>query len=294
MNGKITLEQLVNIAGKIKKGVETEYKVPDEIDGLRNGQFTYLICKIIANYKPPLEIRSVRTAPKPSGTPINQNIYKSKYIELAHNLVKFVDKYGELPNHLNFEGKQITKQMYQYMFAKVLDYYYWNKTLPRYVYVNSASLIKPEPKPEPKSYAEEIYDYFCQVFNCKPTCFDDCLEEVSGNGYGYYYDDQYSNKQSIDRMKNHKGVNCVDSAHVFYNLAIYFIAKGKYKKVQCIHVMCRGGDGHVRLRIQLPNGDYFYRDPASVLDGNGIESNWCMNGDVVSYDPYWFMTNVNR
>ena len=66
-------------------------------------------------------------------------------------------------------------------------------------------------------------------------------------------------------MKNRKGVNCTDSCHVFYNLGLEFVKQGKYKKVECLHVKCKSGDGHVRLRFTLPNGEKFYRDPASTL-----------------------------
>ena len=61
------------------------------------------------------------------------------------------------------------------------------------------------------------------------------------------------------------------------------------------HVLCSGGDGHVRLRITLNDGDYIYRDPACTLSDNGeTYCNWCMNGELLAIDPDWFLENLNR
>ena len=290
----ISRDKIYEIAKKVKEYVEKNYEIPSEVDGVRHGEYTYLLCQATYKGNSAFNRKGVGMAYKPVGDTLNRKIYKSDYVRGAKKIVEYVDVNGKLPNTLVLGDAKIDEHLYEYMYAKIVNYQKEHNQLPAYVEVNSSALIKPEPPKPSKTYAEKVYDWFCDTFNCKPTCFDDCLEYIDGKGYGYYYDDQYSNQESIRRMKKGLGVNCTDACHVYYNLAVYFIQKGKYKKVQCIHVMCRGGDGHVRLRIQLNNGDYFYRDPASVLDGNGVESNWCMNGTVVAYDPSWFMANLYR
>ena len=146
---------------------------------------------------------------------------------------------------------------------------------------------EPEPEPEPKTYSQEILEYFESKFGGM-TCIDDCLEAIQGNGYGYYYDDQYSNYTSINRMYNGQGVNCTDSCHVFWHLG-----KALGYDVRCIHIGCRGGDGHVRLQFNRGDG-WFDRDPAAVLDGNSVSSIWCGNGEYWATNPSWFMENLNR
>lgn len=148
----------------------------------------------------------------------------------------------------------------------------------------------PEPVPEPtpeKSYSQEILEYFESKFG-EMDCIDDCLEAIQGNGYGYYYDDQYSNYTSINRMANGSGVNCTDSCHVFWHLAV---ALGY--RVEVLHIQCSGGDGHVRLELEKESGT-FYRDPAAVLDGNSIDYNWCSNGYTIAVNPDWFFENLYR
>ena len=202
-----------------------------------------------------------------------------------HLLNHIRGKNKRLPNFIRWGNKKIRVRDYTYMLARVLVYYDTNKKLPLYANINTKCWTKPT------ETSNSVYDYFVKVFG-KITCIDDALDKIDSRGYGYYYDDRYSNKEAIDRMKNGQGVNCTDSCHVFYNICKYFVGKGKYKKVECVHIQCKGGDGHVRLRITLPNGERFYRDPACTLSDGGY-CNWCMNGDLLAVDPNWFMQNLS-
>ena len=153
--------------------------------------------------------------------------------------------------------------------------------------------IEPEPTPEPepeepKSYSDEILEYFESKFG-EMSCIDDCLEAIQGNGYGYYYDDAYTNYTSINRMANGSGVNCTDSCHVFWHLAV---ALGY--RVEVLHIQCQGGDGHVRLELEREGTGTFYRDPAACLDGYSIDYNWCSNGYTIAVNPDWFFENLYR
>ena len=158
---------------------------------------------------------------------------------------------------------------------------------------NTITINEKPPEPEPvqptpqKTYSEEILEYFESKFG-EMSCIDDCLEAIQGNGYGYYYDDQYSNYTSINRMANGQGVNCTDSCQVFWHLG-----KALGYDVRCLHIGCSGGDGHVRLQFNKGDG-WFNRDPASVLNGNSISSIWCSSGTLWATNPSWFLENVNR
>lgn len=294
----ITNKNMFQMANDILKYVKTNYTLPNKLT--YNGtnfyklEMAYIISYGIYHLRnPTITIPNYEEYAKYTGDKVNIKIPKTGYLDMAKRVYNHIEKYKKCPGTVRYGNYKINIELYIASMSKAINYYWNHKTLPDTCNFYYNDFIKPEPTPT-KTYPEKVYDWFCETFNCKPTCFDDCLEYIGGKGYGYYYDDQFTNKESIQRMKKGNGVNCTDACHVFYNLARYFIQQGKYRKVQCIHVMCRGGDGHVRLRIQLNDGDYFYRDPASVLDGNGIESNWCMNGTVVAYDPGWFMANLER
>jgi len=134
------------------------------------------------------------------------------------------------------------------------------------------------------STLKKCYDAFGKF-----TKIDEFLEKIQGRGYAYYYNSIYNTATTISRIKNRQGVNCTDSAQLTYRVAL---ALGY--TVQFVHVRCRAsGDGHVRLRLKAKGSDnWFYRDPASVLDGGSVTSNWCSDGTVLAYNPAWVLADV--
>ena len=164
--------------------------------------------------------------------------------------------------------------------------------MPNYVNMNSNAFTKPSATGAESN--NKVFAYFVKKFG-KVSSIDEALEKIEDRGYGYYYDDVYSNQTSIDRMYSKSGINCTDSCQVFWH-----IAKALGYEVQCLHVKCSGGDGHVRLKLRHKinsNNEWFYRDPAAVLDNNGagIEYNWCTSGyTLLATNPSWFLANVDR
>ena len=273
---------IVDNAKKCKSSVEKNYKL-----GVTS-LWSYYFAKSILNPKKDIMKLSFKEASKPTGTYISRQISKSDYTDMAKRLVNYVEKNKQLPNYITYKNYKVKTRLYTYMFAKIVVYYYEHKALPGYVNVNSKSFSKPT------ETTNEVYNYFVDVFGKFNNTIDGALSKIAGKGYGYYYDDVYTNKESINRMKNGKGVNCTDSCQVFYNILLQLINLGKYRKVECLHVKCQGGDGHVRLRITLNDGSYIYRDPAAVLDSGNITHNWCSNGTLLSVNPSWFLSNLNR
>ena len=280
-------KDIVNAAKNIQKNVKNDYEL-----GV-TPKWCYYICKAITEIKTK-EFEGIKfaDAKKVKGDHISRQIFKSSYIDMAERIIRYTEREEHLPATVGFttlKGKtyRININLATEMFSRILIYYDTNKAYPKYANINSKIFTKPTEK------HNEIYEYFVKTFG-KIDCIDDALEKIAGNGYGYYYDDVYSCQQTIDRMKNGQGVNCTDSMHVFYNIMLEFIKQGKYKKVECLHILCSGGDGHVRMRVTTNNGDVFYRDPAAVLDSGNITYNWCMNGELIAINPPWFMENLSR
>ena len=284
----VEYKKIIEKAKTLKKGVENEYKLTV------TPRWSYYFAKFILNPNKNVPKNSSMSttkgnAPKPVGDAISNQIYKKDYIKCAEQLVKFVEKNKRLRNYLDWNGKKIRVRDYAYNFAKIVVWYSNYKALPNYNNINTKVWTKPV------EYPEQVYNYFVKKLGKFNNTIDGALSLVDGNGYSGYSDDYYSNTTSIDRMANGYGINCTDSCHVFYNIVKHLIKLGKYKKVECLHVQCSSGTGHVRLRIQLNDGDWIYRDPASVLDGNGVTSNWCIsNYTYWGTDPDWFMENLRR
>ena len=280
---KVTYKTILEKAYECKNNTEKNYKI-----GIPAAWSYYFAKSILAPRKDITKL-SFEKAPKPSGTSISRQIYQKDYISLCKSHIKYVEKHKRMPNYNIYKTDfHIEPSLFAYALARILIYQYKHNTLPNYVNVNSKVFNKPT------ETTNEVYNYFIKVFGSFGDTIDGALAKISGNGYGYYYDDTYSNKQSIDRMKKGLGVNCTDSCHVFYNIMLALIQKGKYRKVECLHVRCSGGDGHVRLRITLKDGTKIYRDPACTLSSGGT-CNWCTTGySLLAVDPGWFKENLNR
>ena len=272
---------IVSNAVKCKASVEKHYKL-----GVTS-LWSYYFAKAILYPNKDIQKIQFKQASKPTGTRISRQLSKSNYTDMAKRLIKYVEANKQLPNYITTGNYKIRTRLYTYIFAKIIVYQYDHKTLPSTVEVNSRAFTKPS------ETGNTVYDYFTKIFG-KVNSIDEALSKIASRGYGYYYDDRYSNQESINRMKNRQGVNCTDSCQVFYNIATALIKQDKYRKVECLHVKCQGGDGHVRLRITLNDGTYIYRDPAAVLDNGNVASNWCLNGTLLSINPQWFLNNLNR
>ena len=191
-----------------------------------------------------------------------------------------------LPNYVSgHNGTKYYKNCFVSMANRVSAYEVVNGRSPAIVYIED-----PHGNGTTSNTTDSTLKMFTDVFG-SVTDIDSCLEKIQGKGYGYYYNSLYNTKTTINRIKNKQGVNCTDSSQLFYRLGL---ALGY--EVQFIHIKCSGGDGHVRLRLKHPKnteGEWIFRDPAAVLKGNGIRSNWCTsNYTLLAYDPAWIFSDL--
>ena len=281
--GNYTYKEILAKSKEIKKNTESLYKLG------ASAKWSYYICKAIITPNKDIKRFNIEDASKPTGNYLSRQISKADYLDMAKRIVKFVETNHKMPNYVTYKNFMLTPALCTYVFARVLVYYDSHKAYPNNVNVNSKCFTKPVES------SDEVFNYFEKKFG-KITCIDDALEKVDNKGYGYYYDDQKTNKETIDAMANNNhndDPNCTDSCHVFKNIGDKFVKKGKYKKCDVIHVKCRGGDGHVRLRFLTNSNKYFYRDPACTLSDGGM-CNWCMDGTILAVNPSWFMENLHR
>lgn len=135
-----------------------------------------------------------------------------------------------------------------------------------------------------------LLNYFEDAFGiCE--YIDEALERVQSRGYAFYFSDIYNVYETVDRIKNGDGANCVDAAELFYRLALGMNEKyGRNYKPEYLDVWCPvSGYDHVRLRLNNEEVT-FYRDPACVLDGGEIDENWCGTSDnIIEVNPSWLI-----
>ena len=279
---KLKWNDIVKQARLLKKNVESDYKM-----GM-NSKWAYYFAKAIITVNTDVKKITFDEAKNPSGSHISRQIPKKDCFNMCRRLIKYVETNKKMPNYVAWNDYAIIPRLLAYALARMLIYYADNGAFPKYVNFNDKCYTKPTES------ENEVYKYFVETFGDFGDTIDGALEKVEGRGYAYYYDDVYSNRNSINRLRDYDGINCTDSCHVFYNIMLELIKKGKYKKVECLHVMCSSG-GHVKLRITLNDGDRIIRDPACAIsdNGNGYTCNWCTN-DPIAVDPSWFMENLYR
>lgn len=224
-----------------------------------------------------------------NGDNILENILKDDYMDQARRVHDYIIKNSQSPNFVTTQKskKRVNIDLYAYTVAKILVFYHNHGQLPNYCAYNSSDLSAGSGA---KTYSEQILEYFESKFG-KVSTIDGALAKIRNCGYGYYYDDKLSNKQTIDGLATRGGTkpNCTDIHHVFWH-----IGKALGYEVRAVHIKCSGGDGHVRLDFKNSKYDWFSRDASAVADGECIECVWCRSGTILSYNPQWFLQNVNR
>ena len=298
MTKTIKNADIYTLARTVKQGVEKNRKLENSYKvgstSYTYPEIAYIFAYAINNTKSDITVPSIKSCSGMTGDPMQEDIYESDYKDQCKRIVQYIKQYGQCPNFVYTvkSKKRASAKMFIYAFAKILVFIKDQQVMPRYCLyaTNVYQANTPSSKVET---SQEVLDYF-QKKNEKISTIDEALAKINNRGYSYYYDDVYSNKQTIDRVYNKQGVNCTDICHVLINIAI---ALKKYAKVDCIHVRCSGGDGHVRMRITQKDGQVFYRDGACALsnNGRGAYCNWCTeNYTLLAVNPKWFMDNLHR
>ena len=157
--------------------------------------------------------------------------------------------------------------------------------------VQNKITVKEVPVAPQKSRSEKILDEFEKYFG-KCEYIEYALAKIRNHKYAFYFSDGYNMYDTIKRMANYQGANCYDSAEVFYHLMLGMNTKyGRNYEPQYLHVWCPSSKvDHIRLRFKSNGSGWYYRDPASVLDGGSVESNWCgTSGNILEVNPSFIL-----
>ena len=278
----------------IKNHVEKNYDLPVKLsyDGTDYYQIEMAYCMAYGLYhlKSDIEIPNFQKWTNLKGEAINTNVKLNEIKEQCRRVYNHILNNKEAPSSVLVKADKnylISTKVSIYSIAKTVVYYDTNQQLPLKTLYRSDAFTKPTP---PKTYSEEIFDYFSSKFG-KPTSIDNALIKIKGRGYGFYYDNRKTNKQTIDALAT-RGAdkpNCTDVHQMLWH-----IGKVLGYDVRAVHVWCTTSNvGHVRLDFNKGDG-WFHRDAAAVIDGECIECIWCGNGDVLGINSSWFMSNLNR
>lgn len=300
---KITKNNIIKMAKTIKSTVEKSYKLPEKITydkvSYNQGEMGYIMAYAVNHPGKDVEIPvTVANPEKPTGDYIREQIKPDDYKDQATRLVKYIKEHNRLPNNvLTKKSKlRVRIRLEIYSLAKIVVWYHNHNRYPtECLYQYTVFYANP-----PSTNVEtplEVLAYFEKKFKKTIKKMDDALSIMNNRGYAHYYNGAYTNKEAIDRIAKGLGINCTDALQVFINIVKALIIKYKaYKSVDCLHVKCSSGEGHVRGRVKLLDGTYVYRDPACTLSKNnkGAYCNWCTsNFTLLAVNPSWFAVDVS-
>lgn len=140
---RLTINSIVVAANIVKSYYECYGKLPSNvvIAGRQYimAQLLYLFTKAIGNINNGnLEALTAKSVESPLR--YNENyrhgiIYKSEYVKIATDIVKFIGTYGRAPNYANTSLGRISSQRLIYMYSKILSFFRAKKRLPKYVII---------------------------------------------------------------------------------------------------------------------------------------------------------------
>ena len=123
-------KNIIKNAEKIKKGIETENRLPT-IEGYNYAELIYVFCKAVQSPNNPQAYKKVAVAPNPTGNAIKNNLTKKEYITLTKNVVKFIDERDKCPNYVTYQKFHIRPRLLLYCLSKILVFYHeHNDTYP--------------------------------------------------------------------------------------------------------------------------------------------------------------------
>jgi len=137
----VSLGDLVSAANTVKAYYERYGRLPSQVviagQNYTMSQLLYLLTKATVNINvgnlSPIAPRAVGAPTSPSGSYRSGRLYKSAYVQVAANILSFIDLYGRAPNYAMTSLGRIPFARLVYMYSKIIAFYGTNNRLPNYV-----------------------------------------------------------------------------------------------------------------------------------------------------------------
>lgn len=116
-------KEIIYNASKIKKGIETNNKLP-KIEGYNYAELIYVFSKAIQSPNKAQSYKKVAIATNPRGNTISKNLTKKEYLSLAERMVKWIDEHDKCPNYITYDKYHIRPRLFLYCLSKIIIFYY--------------------------------------------------------------------------------------------------------------------------------------------------------------------------
>ena len=190
----ISTTEIKTMASIVKRYTEQKKKIPS-ITTVNNKKYTvaeveYILASAVINPSKAVQLFSIKNAPNPHGDTISEKLSEKDYTDVAKRTVNYIKTKKVCPN---FSRTTKTKKCLKvdvvvYMLARIVNYYYEKKKMPKSALVSSKFFKTSEKQKTPSDgryissphFLEEGAGYLGQInpYNCGPHSCRQALKKL--------------------------------------------------------------------------------------------------------------------
>ena len=294
----LTIQHVLTASTNLKNYVISNKKLPSTIQvgsyTINTAQFLQILLNTVVQLDQgildPIPVKTVGTAPNPSGQNIYGNIMLSEYVNNAKNILKFIETNGRAPNYSITSLGNLNFEYLVFSYSKILDFYKANNRLPNYAFIQTSDMNLSN---QQSSLPSELQAYLIPTANCQSNhaTIINLANQIT-NGLTSEYDKSkalfewvrdkcsytfyYNTKYGAVNMATRQNGNCIDQAHLLNALARSLGIPARYAHAQCEFTTMTVG--HIWSEMYV-NGKWITADPSSTRNTFGN----MVNGKIL----YW-------
>lgn len=291
-----TISQVLDAAKRTADFIQTHNKTPNFVrvdkENIEPAPFNRMLAATV------LEIQNktnrnilnlpVQPAPSPRSTLTEGQLQLTDYLDVARRAYIFVQERKTWPNFIVSKQGNIDPGQFMDMYARILNFYYDQKVLPRFVYTSSLTpFIPPNTLPLPADlqvYLNETRN--CQVNHPTITKLANQLDTPRAmfnwtrDSIAYTTPIYYNTRHGALGTINAKNGNCCDQSHV-----LIAMLRNKGYPARYRHVRANYGInvyGHVYVEAYIA-GKWHPLDPSSSRNTFESINRWKLDSNINTY-----------